>query len=74
MTRDVSNGYGGTQVQIVTVLTFQNRMTGRHVLENTAYMFGFYPQIQAILPFQIFLLFIDSDFTRLFLGSKVVAV
>jgi hypothetical protein len=25
-------------------------------------VFGFYPQIQATLPFQIFLLFIDSDF------------
>jgi hypothetical protein len=36
--------------------------------------FGFYPKIQAILPFQIFLLFIDSDFTRLFLGFGVVAV
>ena len=56
------------------VLTFQNRMTVAMYMGTRHGVFGFYPQMQAILPFKIFLLFIDSDLTRLFLGSEVVAV
>jgi hypothetical protein len=48
----VFNGSSGTQVQFIMALTFQNRMTGRHVLGNTAWSFLFYPQIQATLPFK----------------------